>query len=402
MKCSNCYSTEMHTDLSRGSIYCGECGMVQEENTVVSALQFDSASTKAVLHGKMINVENTNIGTGYTDSSYYIKNTIRSICQKLSLGLEHSECAFRWYKLCLQHSLSKGKSILYTLSACIYLTCRQEGTPHLLIDFSNELRIDLFKIGKVFLKIRNLLGADVQLIDPSLYMHRFVSQLKFKNKEILNFSMLLISRMKKDWILEGRRPNNSCGAALLIASRIFNEERTLFEVAKVVHASVMTINKRLEEIMETESSNLQIEDFKNIWIEKEENPPVFKRHQAQELDLLYTPEQTQELINKDEIDFENFKLISTEIIVSKNTKDCFDSDEFVLNEEEAKTKEQMWDTMYAEYMEEATIKRKNRKKSIKKHSKRHNFDTVEEAFNSLDRKVSSKLNYAALESLFDP
>jgi transcription factor IIIB subunit 2 len=52
-----------------------------------------------------------------------------------------------------------------------------------LIDFSNELRIDLFKIGKVFLKIRSLLGADIPLIDPLLYMHRFCAQLKFKLKK---------------------------------------------------------------------------------------------------------------------------------------------------------------------------------------------------------------------------
>jgi len=207
MKCANCGSSEFHTDSARGSVYCGDCGMVQEENAIVSTLQFDSTTSKTVLHGKMVNVENTNIGTQFIDSSYYIKNTLKSICLKLSLSNDHVECSFRWYRLCLQYSLSKGKSILYTLSACVYITCRQESTPHLLMDFSNELRIDLFKIGKVFLKIRQLLGVDIPLIDPSLYMHRFCSQLRFKNKEILGFSTRLVGRMKKDWILEGRRPS---------------------------------------------------------------------------------------------------------------------------------------------------------------------------------------------------
>lgn len=363
--------------------------MVQEENTVVSALQFDSTTSKTVLHGKMINVENTNIGTQFIDSSYYIKNTLKSICIKLSLSNDHVECAFRWYKLCLQYSLSKGKSILYTLSACVYITCRQESTPHLLIDFSNELRIDLFKIGKVFLKIRQLLGVDIPLIDPSLYMHRFCSQLKFKNKEILTFSTLLVSRMKKDWILEGRRPNNSCGAAILIASRIFGEERSIFEVAKVVHASVTIINRRLQEIRETESAQLEIDSFKNIWLDSEELPPSFKRNISKtypvEPSVMDTPKST-------------FEEESTEM----KDIDSFDVEDMILCEDETKMREEIWDELFSEYVREAQDKKRTKKKVTKRHSKRHGFNTVEEAFQSLDKKVSSKLNYAALEALFDP
>ena len=82
--------------------------------------------------------------------------------------------------------------------------------------------------------------------------------------------------------------------------------------------------------------------------------------------------------------------------------ETFDFDDFLLNEDEAKTKAVIWDQMYGEYLKEAQEKRKLRKKSVRRHSKRHGFNTVEEAFLSLDKKVSSKLNYAALEALFDP
>lgn len=397
MKCSNCGSSEIHTDTSRGSVYCGECGMVQEENTIVSTLQFDSSAAKAVLHGKMVSVDNKNIGTQFVDSSYYIKNTIRSICLKLSLGSDHVESAFRWYRLCLQYSLSKGKSILYTLSACVYITCRQGSTPHLLIDFSNELRIDLFKIGKVFLKLRSLLGIDVPVIDPSLYMHRFVSQLKFQNKEILNFSILLVGRMRKDWILEGRRPNNSCGAALLIASRIFNEERDISDIARVVHTSVATINKRLQEISETESADLQVDQFKSVWIEREENPPSFKKVAA-----LASPSYS------DCVEMRNtFSTPATIGDISSDScdqkDDGFEVDDLILNDDEFKAREEIWESMYGDYLKEVqSRKRSARKTGVRKYSKKHSFDTVEEAFMSLDRRVSSKLNYAALESLFNP
>ena len=152
--CINCGSMAIQTDTTRGIICCEDCGMIQEENMIINTIQFDTSnSNKISMQGKVVNIENKNIGTKYIDSSYYIKTTIKNICSKLCLNSKHSEIAFKWYKLCLANNLSKGKSILYTLSACIYISCRQEATPHLLIDFSNVLRIDMYQIGKIFLKI---------------------------------------------------------------------------------------------------------------------------------------------------------------------------------------------------------------------------------------------------------
>ncbi|KAL6121319.1 hypothetical protein NUSPORA_01786 [Nucleospora cyclopteri] len=381
MKCSNCGSAEIETDATRGIVCCGECGMIQEENIIVNTLQYDSVGVKSTLHGKIVNVENINVGTKYVDSCYYIKNTIRNICSKLSLGSNHVDISFRWYKLCLQHNLTKGKSILYTLSGCIYISCRQENTPHLLIDFSDVLRIDMYKIGKIFLKLRSLFDLDIKLTDPSLYMHRFIAQLKLKNhKEILPLAVRILSRMKKDWIMEGRKPNNACGAAILIASRVCGEPLEISEVARTVHASVATITKRLQEVAETETAELDISSFNQIWLEKEENPPIISSSAASKVS----------------------KLKNTKIIDKEEEAVEFDANDFVLNQDEVKSKEKLWDEMYGEYLKEAEKKKqsKQRKSSYKKGRKK-NFNTVEEALKSLDKKVTSKLNYSAINELFE-
>lgn len=356
--------------------------MVQEDGFIVSALQFDSTGPKSSLCGKMVSVENANIGTQFIDSNFYIRNTIASICAKLSIGSEHLEPALRWYKLCLQYSMSKGKSILYTLSACVYISCRQEGTPHLLIDFSNELRLDMFRIGKVFLKLCSILGVEMPLVDPSLYMHRFVSQLNFRNRAVLDYSVRLLSRMKKDWIAMGRRPNNTCGAALLISSRIFGEEKSIYEIAAAVKASPAIINKRLAEIAATESADLGIEEFKEVWLEVEENPPVIKKSRRIKAPARKTHREPND---------------------SSEYEESFDVDDLILNEEEARRKGRIWDSLYGDYEAEQEGKRRDApKRAIIRRQRRYDFSTVEEAFMSLDRKVSSKLNYAAIESLFDP
>jgi len=261
----------------------------------------------------------------------------------------------------------------------------------------------MFQIGKVFLKLRCLLGLEIPLIDPSLYMHRFVSQLKFKNGEVLNLAMRLISRMKKDWILVGRRPNNSCGAALLLASRICGEPREIHEIAKVVHASVFTINRRIREIAETESGNLEIDDFNKIWIEAESLPPILKQKMRDvnscketcfsdsvEMNGIFSTPQSQSTSKSDKI-------------VDISDSNEFSLEDFILDEVEVQNKSAIWESMYGEYLKEMEAKRAKKPKTtaIRFRKKRHNFETIEEAFQSLDKKVTSKLNYGAINSLFE-
>jgi transcription factor IIIB 90 kDa subunit len=386
--CTNCESSEFATDTAHGAVYCTSCGMVQEENAIVSAITFSTdEGAKATLNGQIVDVGSRSIGTGFVDPSFYIRNTLNGICTSLGLGSDHVECAFRWYKLLLQYNLSKGKSILYTLSACVYIVCRQEKTPHMLMDFSNALHIDVFKIGKSFLKIANILNIEVPLIDPSLYMPRFISKLKFESKDVLTLALRLIGRMKRDWIVVGRRPNNLCGAALLVASRIVGEERSVDEVAKAVHVCSTTINKRLKEIGETESANLTVEEFNAVWIEEEEDPPVVKSTAAAEQKAAAAGEAIPYSTPQESVDED----LSSDGEIEKN----------ILSPEESKRREVIWEQMYGEYMRE---REKRVVSSVRRHRKRRKlgeFASITEAFKSLDRKISSKLNYQAIESLFD-
>lgn len=406
-ECSNCGSTELTTDASRGIVCCEDCGMIQEENMIVNTVQFDTNNSKSVMQGKVVNVENKNVGTKYVDSCYYIKNTIKNICSKLSLSNNNVEVAFRWYKLCLANNLTKGKSILYTLSACIYISCRQEGSPHMLIDFSNILRIDMYQIGKVYLKIKNTFNINNSSLELyTLYLHRFVEQLQFKNKKsIIMLSTRILNRMKKDWIMEGRKPNNACGAAIVLASRMQGEPRDIIDVAKVVHAAPTTITKRLKEISETDTAALNVEEFNTEWIEEETVPPVMKSNS------------NSKNIKNSKNSKNNFLDEFNMILMQKTSKPNvqmpqeeseysniseYDVTDMILSKEEIESKKVLWEEMYGEYVKEVERKKdKNTKKTTKiVRKKKHNFETVEEAYKSLDKKVSSKLNYNAINDLF--
>lgn len=64
-------------------------------------------------------------------------------------------------------------------------------------------------------------------------------------------------------------------AALLVASRLHNFSRSVREVAKVVKLSEGTIRKRLGDFKDTPSSRLTIDEFLNVDLEQEHDPPCY-------------------------------------------------------------------------------------------------------------------------------
>lgn len=401
MQCKNCSSETTAVDNAQGVIYCTTCGMVQEESIIVNTINFNDDGFKSTLNGKIVDMGSKQVGTQYVDASYYIKNTISSICSTLGLGNQFVDCGYRYYRLLLPYNLSKGKSILYTLSACVYIVCREEHTPHLLIDFSNSLNIDVFKIGKSFSKIVEILNIKIPNVDPTLYIQRYIAKLELKNPKISSLALRIISRMNRDWITTGRRPNNLCGVSILIASRVYNEERTIFEVAKVVHVSEMTLKKRLVEISETQTADLSIDQFNKEWLTKEEDPPVIKNVLKKKFKDLKYEQNCSIKCNKEQNYVKN--VFNNDVDFSfKNENEKLESstEDDILTENEFLERKQIWEGMYEEYMIEKAEKAKNIKKPKRKNIKKQ-YNTVSDVLKSMNKRISSKINYNVIESIFD-
>jgi hypothetical protein len=66
----------------------------------------------------------------------------------------------------------------------------------------------------VFL-ILHLFFTGLPIIDPSLYILRFVNKMDFGDKthEVGKTALRLVSRMKRDWMQVGRRPSGICGVS---------------------------------------------------------------------------------------------------------------------------------------------------------------------------------------------
>lgn len=427
MKCGICKNSSIETDAARDISYCTTCGLVIEESTIVSDVQFaQDAKGASVLQGQYVTSGDSRklVGGRFvtTNHAATIRNVAKSIGEALGIGETQIGSALRWYNLSLQFNFTKGRKTQVLLAACLYITCREEETPHMLIDFATVLRVSVFKIGGVFLKLVRLLNITVPLVDPSLYVPRFCSKLQLNGPAVAKTSLRLIARMNRDWMVIGRKPAGICGAAILVASRIHKSERTLEEVAGAVRVCEATINKRLAELKETASASLTIQEFNTIWLEKEEDPPVIKmRHRIEkqvlkekkdkdldDSDALRSPSSMSTFRAEEDDTNPTQDICNEELGEKEGGKEESDLSDFnldvdsdaLLSEEEVKEKERMWDAMHGEYVMERK-KREAKPKPKQKKAKQKALpleDAVESAVKT--RNLSSRINYTAIQSLF--
>lgn len=60
---------------------------------------------------------------------------------------ETIETAFRLYRLAANKNFTRGRKSQQVQAACVYIVCRQDSKPFMLIDFSDQLQVNLFSLG---------------------------------------------------------------------------------------------------------------------------------------------------------------------------------------------------------------------------------------------------------------
>ena len=312
MVCRKCGSNEIVEDAN--AVFCRECGTVNEDSNIVNEVGFlehdDGTST---VTGQFVSERGTSKfrskvpgynrqsrevtiekGVVYLSYNYIIKNffsklinkkliisiarkRIQTVASSLKLNNSIVEAAHRLYLLALQHNFVNGRRTHHVVAACLYIACRRERSPHMLIDFSDVLQTNVYVLGHTFLNFCHLLNFHLPLVDPSLYIQRFAARLEFEDKTqtVANTALRIVQRMKRDWLQTGRRPAGICGASLFIAARLHGFRRTPNEIIQIVRVCDVTLRKRLYEFEDTPSGLLTAEEFQLIDLEDECDPPAY-------------------------------------------------------------------------------------------------------------------------------
>ncbi|XP_057586605.1 transcription factor IIIB 90 kDa subunit isoform X2 [Hippopotamus amphibius kiboko] len=289
--CRGCGGTDIELDAARGDAVCTGCGSVLEDNIIVSEVQFvENSGGGSSAVGQFVSLDGAgktptlgggfHVNLGKESRAQTLQNGRRQIHHlgnQLQLNQHCLDTAFNFFKMAVSKHLTRGRKMAHVIAACLYLVCRTEGTPHMLLDLSDLLQVNVYVLGKTFLLLARELCINAPAIDPCLYIPRFAHLLEFgdKNHEVSMTALRLLQRMKRDWMHTGRRPSGLCGAALLVAARMHDFRRTVKEVISVVKVCESTLRKRLTEFEDTPTSQLTVDEFMKIDLEAECDPPSY-------------------------------------------------------------------------------------------------------------------------------
>eukprot|EP00928_Gymnodinium_smaydae_P039298 TRINITY_DN26868_c0_g1_i1.p1 TRINITY_DN26868_c0_g1~~TRINITY_DN26868_c0_g1_i1.p1 ORF type:complete len:574 (+),score=135.65 TRINITY_DN26868_c0_g1_i1:72-1793(+) len=260
-RCPHCGGGDLIYDKSRGDTVCGNpaCGEIIEEKAMEWETQFVELKGRISAAGSQ--VKWTGAGNIAAPGSYNYDAMIAKgvqkityIADRLSLDASLQDAGRRVYSQCVQRDFTHGRSTRLVASSCLYLVCRRQKIPLLLMDFADVLHAPVRKLGQVYCRLRELLMLnEVPIIDPSVYVERFSRHLPLgdKQRRVQITASKIIQFMHRDWICIGRRPNGLCGAALLLACGYHGVPCASKEVADLVRISEVTMRSRFEEMEAT-------------------------------------------------------------------------------------------------------------------------------------------------------
>ena len=203
LKCDACGSTDIDVDPSRADAVCTGCGNVLESSIIVSDIQFEenahggssaigtfvSSETKgggfsgsAGPGGSAgVRIGGLQVGLGRESRELTLRNArkkIEALAHQLCLRRDRIDKSFHFFKLALASNLTRGRKSTHVIAACVYITCRTENPPtsHMLIDFSDVLQIDVYELGRTYLRLSQALHITI----PGKNKFRFLSCLQSK------------------------------------------------------------------------------------------------------------------------------------------------------------------------------------------------------------------------------
>ncbi|OUM51870.1 hypothetical protein BVG19_g1006 [[Candida] boidinii] len=314
-----CGGTEFRREFNTasGDLACVQCGVVLEENPIVSEVTFAETSTgAATVQGAFVGSDQSRASFGGNRGSLDSreqtlangKRRIKNVAAALRIPDFISDAAYNLFQLALLNNFVQGRRSQNVVASCLYIACRKEKTHHMLIDFSSRLQVSVYAVGATFLKmVKALHIRDLPLVDPSLFIQHFADKLDFGTVKlkVIQDAVKLSHRMSEDWIHEGRRPAGIAGACILLAARMNNFRRTHSEIVAVSHVSEFTIQKRLNEFKNTHASKLTVSRFRENSNVERTLPPAFTTNRKRErkiIDQIIELEETgEEAIKKDPI-----------------------------------------------------------------------------------------------------
>ena len=384
MNCNYCNSKNLIFNYKLNSTLCENCGKIINENLFLNENNFTELNKFSYNNSKF---NNFLLSNQIFNREKKIKNLFLNIINILKLPNFLLEISMKYYKLCLNKNFSKGIKSKILCCVILYSICRLNNINILLIEFSNIIKINLFKLGTIYIKFIKLFDLKIPLLDSSLILKKLIS--KFKNfnsnemQQINQIAFKILQCMKKNWLIEGRNPNGICAACIFISLKLNNFKTD--DVCKIINISKKTINLRINEFKQTKFALLSKDELLNINLDnyEENNPPSFIKNRENDFkennnnklnSLDFKKEDSNLLTNyKSDVNIDKNNIKNNNNNDDENLSDLNDDEinDYLVNEDEYKIKKSLWEEKNKDWM---IIE--NEKQLLKNNNNKFNSDLI--------------------------
>jgi transcription initiation factor TFIIB len=286
-KCSTCGSMQTAiTDPESAEVICNGCGMVisdmtiatQETESRVTGSNGDGTSAPLSRHDRglatIIGSHNVDVSGKKLDANTRLtferlrtwdartqidsstdKNLSRAFSTLLmlkgKLGLSNTivEKTAYIYRKVVARRLVRGRTIPGMLAACLYLACREAGTPRTIKDIASKSNIKRKCIARSIRLVTLKLDIKAPIFDPMKCIAKISNTSKISEKTKRQAFVIMDMAYKRE-IPAGKDPMGLAASVLYIACKETAENKTQHDMAKAAGVTEVTIRNRVRDLGE--------------------------------------------------------------------------------------------------------------------------------------------------------
>ena len=297
-KCSECGSTEIHTDYARGETICAVCGLVLSSGNIDHGPEWraftseerdkrsrvGSPSTFTVhdkglstmidwhdkdCYGKKLTPKRraqiyrlrkwqirTRVHSSIDRNLAFAMSELDRLSSQLGIPRGVKETAAVLYRRAIERKLIRGRSIEAMIAAAVYAACRERKVPRTLDEIARHSRVNRKELGRCYRLILRELEIIIPMASPVDFIPRFGTELILSGRTQRKAAEIVTLARDKG-ITAGKDPTGLAAAAIYISAILEGERRTQREIAEVAHVTEVTVRNRYKELVK--ELNLRIE-----------------------------------------------------------------------------------------------------------------------------------------------
>lgn len=289
-RCTDCGSSEVVRDGSRGEVACANCGLVLDSNAIDSGPEWRAFTSeerdKRARTGSPINyalqdhdlsttidwrnrdAAGRQISTSRRAEIYRLRKWQRrsrvhssiernlasamSELDRLSsqLGVSRTvkDTAAVMYRRALERRLIRGRSIDAMIAAAMYAACRLREAPCTLDEIAHHSRINRKELGRCYRLLLRRLDVRMPVSQPTNFIPRFANSLGLSSR-VQRRAIQILDDAKAKGITAGKDPTGLAASSLYISAIMEGERRTQREIAEIAHVTEVTVRNRYKELV---------------------------------------------------------------------------------------------------------------------------------------------------------